>query len=156
MVATEGTEHALDAPTSAAAARPAGSSADAAEPAAASVTEAAAPAIAVQPPQSDADAAAEQAQSEQKAGHKRKVALFMAYIGEGYVVRGMRGSLAPRGFAGGQEGILAVGGCCYRPQLLIPTVSCRTGVPAEPRHEDARRRLPCGNLQGGRHFRRQR
>ena len=86
MVATDGTEHAPDAPTSAAGARPADSSA-AAEPAAASVTEAAAPATAVQPPQSDAAAAAEQAQAEQKAGHKRKVALFMAYIGEGYMVR---------------------------------------------------------------------
>jgi len=93
MVTSDGTEHAPDASTSAAGARPADPSA-AAEPAAAPTTEAAAPATAVQPPQSDADAAAEQAQSEQKAVHKRKVALFMAYIGEGYVVRGMRGARA--------------------------------------------------------------
>ena len=86
MVATEQTEDAPLASTSAAGARPADSS-TVAEPAAASGVGQAASASPVRPPQPDADAAAEQEQSEQKAGHKRKVALFMAYIGEGYMVR---------------------------------------------------------------------
>ena len=89
MVAAEDNKEPQAAAESAASAEPLSASA-AAHPAAshpgAASTDAGTPEAAVRPPQPDA-ASAEQTHSEQKAGHKRKVALFMAYIGEGYVVR---------------------------------------------------------------------
>ena len=73
------------------------STAAAAQPPQAAGSPAGAAATPISPPQTDAAEAAVPGgtSAEGKAGHKRKVALFMAYVGAGYMVRTLGAELFP-------------------------------------------------------------